>query len=283
MGEKAEKVLRCAEYLRKKTDIKPKVLITLGSGLGDYAENIKVSEIIPYSEIDGFPVSTVMGHEGSFIFGHLDDIPVVCMKGRVHYYEGYDPSDCVLPLRVMHQLGTEILFLTNASGGISYNFTVGDLMLITDHVSLFAPNPLRGPAEEIFGPRFPDMSNIYNKELQAAVWSAACANGIPLKSGVYCQLTGPSYESPAEIRLLRGLGVDAVGMSTVIEAIAGNACGMKVVGLSLVSNMACGMTGQPLTHEEVKEAGLQAAPRFKKLVTDSVKRFVEKENGSQIL
>lgn len=273
MNEAAEKVLKCAEYVRSKTDMKPKVLLTLGSGLGDFADNIEVETEVPYGEIPGFPVSTAPGHDGRFIFGTLEGIPVACMKGRIHFYEGYAPSDCVLPLRVIRQLGAEILFLTNAAGGISYNFNVGDLMLITDHISLFAVNPLIGKADELFGPRFPDMSTVYRKELQAAVWSAACACGIPLKSGVYCQLTGPSYESPAEIRMLRTLGADAVGMSTVIEAIAGNACGMRVVGISLVANMASGMLNQPLSEEEVLEAGRQAAPRFTMLVKESIKRF----------
>ena len=272
-----DKVKRCADFVRERTDMVPRVLITLGSGLGDYASQLRVETEIPYSDIPGFPVSTAPGHDGRYILGYIDDIPVACMKGRIHHYEGYDITDCVLPARVMGLIGCEYLFLTNAAGGVSYQFSAGDLMLITDHVSLFAPNPLKGPAFEPLGPRFPDMSNIYRRELQAAIWSAACEAGIPLKSGVYCQLTGPSYESPAEIRMLRGLGVDAVGMSTVAEAIAANAMGMKVCGISLISNMAAGMLGQPLTEEEVLEAGRAAAPMFTRLVTESVKRFAGEE------
>lgn len=268
-----EKAQGCADYIRSKTDFRPKVLITLGSGLGDYANEVRIECEIPYSEIPGFPVSTAPGHDGRFIFGYVGEVPVACMKGRIHYYEGYDITDCVLPARVMGLLGCEILFLTNASGGVSYLFSAGDLMLITDHISVFAPNPLIGPAFEPFGPRFPDMSNVYDKKLQEVIWRAACETGIPLKSGVYCQLTGPSYESPAEIRMLRTLGVDAVGMSTVAEAIAAHAMGMKVCGVSTICNMAAGMLAQPLNHEEVLAAGVEAGPRFTKLVTESVKLF----------
>lgn len=268
-----EKLLRCAEAVREKTAFAPRVAIVLGSGLGDYAEQIRVEAEVPYGEIAGFPVSTVPGHAGKFVFGYVDEVPVVCMKGRVHYYEGYDIADVVLPIRLMKLLGAEILFLTNASGGVNTSFHAGDLMLIKDHISVFAPNPLIGANIEELGTRFPDMSTVYDAGLQNTIREAARDNGIFLQEGVYAQLTGPSYESPAEIRMLRTLGCDAVGMSTVVEAIAANHCGMKICGISCISNLAAGMGGGSLNHKEVQEAADTAAPRFKKLVTESVRRF----------
>ncbi len=271
MSKVYDKLLKCYECVREKTDFVPEVAIVLGSGLGDYAESIRVESELPYSEIDGFPVSTVPGHAGKFIFGYLEDIPVVCMKGRVHYYEGYPISDVVLPVRLMKLMGAKILFLTNAAGGVNTSFHAGDLMLIKDQISVFAPNPLIGENIEELGVRFPDMSHVYDEELQQAIRRAAKDNGIFLQEGVYTQLTGPSFESPAEIRMLRTLGCDAVGMSTVVEAIAANHMGMKICGISCICNLAAGMTANPLNHEEVQEAADKAAPNFKKLVTESVK------------
>lgn len=271
MSEVYDKLLNCYECVRKKTDFLPKAAIVLGSGLGDYAETIRVEGELPYSEIEGFPVSTVPGHAGKFIFGYIDEVPVVCMKGRVHYYEGYPISDVVLPARLMKLMGAQILFLTNAAGGVNTSFHAGDLMLIKDHISVFAPNPLIGTNIEELGVRFPDMSTVYDKELQRIIRKTAKDNGIFLQEGVYAQLTGPSFESPAEIRMMRTLGCDAVGMSTVVEAIAANHMGMKICGISCISNLAAGMTANPLTHEEVQEAADMAAPNFKKLVTESVK------------
>lgn len=267
-----DKLMNCLACVRKKTDFVPRVAIVLGSGLGDYAENIRVECELPYGEIDGFPVSTVPGHAGRFIFGYIDEIPVVCMKGRVHFYEGYPISDVVLPVRLMRLMGAEILFLTNAAGGVNTSFHAGDLMLIRDHISVFAPNPLIGANIDELGVRFPDMSTVYDGELQQLIRKTAVENGIFLQEGVYTQLTGPSFESPAEIRLLRTLGCDAVGMSTVVEAIAANHMGMKICGISCICNLAAGMTANPLTHEEVQEAADKAAPNFKKLVTESVKK-----------
>lgn len=271
MNNVYEKLQNCYEAVRKKTDFQPKVAIVLGSGLGDYAEQIKVVTEIPYGEIEGFPVSTVPGHAGKFIFGYIDEIPVVCMKGRVHYYEGYPITDVVLPVRLMKLLGAEILFLTNAAGGVNTSFHAGDLMLIKDHISVFAPNPLIGANLEELGVRFPDMSTVYDRSLQQIILDTAKKHHIFLQEGVYAQLTGPSFESPAEIRMLRSMGVDAVGMSTVVEAIAANHAGMKICGISCISNLAAGMTANPLTHEEVQEAADAAAPNFKKLVTEAVK------------
>lgn len=273
MSEVYQKLLNCCQCVRRKTDFVPKVAIVLGSGLGDYAESIRVEFELPYSEIEGFPVSTVPGHAGKFIFGYVDQVPVVCMKGRVHYYEGYPITDVVLPARLMKLLGAQILFLTNAAGGINTSFHAGDLMLIRDHISLFAPNPLIGANIDALGVRFPDMSTIYDRDLQQLIRQTAKDNGIFLQEGVYVQLTGPSFESPAEIRMLRTMGCDAAGMSTVVEAIAANHMGMKICGISCISNLAAGMTENPLTHEEVQEAADVAAPNFKKLVTESVKRM----------
>ncbi|HJA30784.1 MAG: purine-nucleoside phosphorylase [Clostridiales bacterium] len=268
-----EKLLKCYESCRAKIDFKPEVAIVLGSGLGDYADDIQVEAELDYHEIEGFPVSTVPGHAGKFIFGYVNDVPVVCMKGRVHYYEGYPIQDVVLPARLMKLMGAKILFLTNASGGINPSFTAGDFMMLTDHVSLWAPNPLIGANIDELGVRFPDMTHVYDADLQESLRETAKRCGIPLKEGIYAQLTGPSFESPAEIQLLHKLGVDAVGMSTVVEAIAANHMGMKICCVSFVSNLAAGMTDNPLTHEEVQEAASAAAPRFRRLITEAVTDF----------
>ena len=273
MNQTYQKLLDCYESVRARIPFIPRVALVLGSGLGNYADAIDVKGEIRYCEIKDFPVSTVPGHEGKFIFGYVGQVPVVCMKGRIHYYEGYPISDVVLPTRLMKMMGAEILFLTNASGGINPSFGAGDFMLIKDHISCLAPNPLVRPNIDELGLRFPDMSTIYNKKLQQKIREAAGIHNIALKEGVYAQLTGPSFESPAEIRMLRALGADAVGMSTAVEAIAGNHMGMKVCGISCISNLAAGMTDQPLTHEEVQEAADIAAPLFKKLISESLMLF----------
>ena len=271
-----QKLLRCYESVQKKFDFTkftPGVAIVLGSGLGDYADDIEVVGEVDYHDIEGFPVSTVPGHAGKFIFGYVGDVPVVCMKGRVHYYEGYPITDVVLPTRLMKLMGAKILFLTNACGGINPEFKAGDFMLIEDQISVFAPNPLIGENIDELGTRFPDMSHVYDEELRKIIRKAAKGNGIELKEGVYCQFTGPSFESPAEIRMAGKLGADAAGMSTVVEAIAANHMGMRICGISFVSNLAAGSSPNPLTHEEVQEAANAAAPKFKKLITESVKNF----------
>lgn len=271
MNQDYFKLKRCYECVREKTDFRPKVALVLGSGLGDFAQTISVEYELPYEDIQGFPVSTVPGHAGRFIFGYVGEVPVVCMKGRVHYYEGYDISDVVLPIRLMKLLGAEVLFLTNAAGGVNTSFHAGDLMLIKDHISAFVPNPLIGANIEELGVRFPDMSTVYDNDLQDLIRKIAKENSIFLQEGVYTQMTGPSYESPAEIRMLRTLGTDAVGMSTVVEAIAANHMGMRICGISCISNLAAGMTLNPLSHKEVQEAADAAAPNFKMLVTEVVK------------
>ena len=269
MSEIYDKLMNCCKSVRSRTDFEPKVVLVLGSGLGDYADSIKVVTEIEYKDIEGFPVSTVPGHAGKFIFGYVGEVPVVCMKGRVHYYEGYPVSDVVLPARLMKLLGAEILFLTNASGGMNKSFKAGDLMLITDHIGMFVPNPLIGQNVDELGTRFPDMSHVYDLDLQEIIRNAAKQNQIDLKEGVYVQLTGPSYESPAEIKMLSGFA-DAVGMSTVVEAIAANHAGMKICGISCICNLAAGMNPTPLSHKEVQEAADMTAPKFTKLVTDSI-------------
>ena len=276
MNEVYKKVLRCYESLQKKFDFRnfrPDVAIVLGSGLGDYANDIEVVGEVDYHEIEGFPVSTVPGHAGKFIFGYVGDVPVVCMKGRIHYYEGYPITDVVLPARLMKLMGAKVLFLTNACGGLNPEFKAGDFMLIKDQISVFVPNPLIGENIDELGTRFPDMSHVYDPELRNLIKEAAAENEIILREGVYCQFTGPSFESPAEIIMAGRIGADAAGMSTAVEAIAANHMGMKVCGISFVSNLAAGISPVPLTHEEVQEAANMAAPKFKKLINAAVKKF----------
>ena len=276
MNEVYKKVLRCYESLQKKFDFsnfRPDVAIVLGSGLGDYANDIEVVGEVDYHDIEGFPVSTVPGHAGKFIFGYVGDVPVVCMKGRIHYYEGYPITDVVLPARLMKLMGAKVLFLTNACGGLNPEFKAGDFMLIKDQISVFVPNPLIGENIDELGTRFPDMSHVYDSELRNLIKEAAAENEIFLREGVYCQFTGPSFESPAEIIMAGRIGADAAGMSTAVEAIAANHMGMKVCGISFVSNLAAGISPVPLTHEEVQEAANMAAPKFKKLINAAVKKF----------
>lgn len=270
-----EKLQNCYESVREKIDFKPEVALTLGSGLGDFGEKIQVVATLDYREIEGFPVSTVPGHKGRFIFGYIGEVPVVCMQGRVHYYEGYSMQDVVLPIRLMKQLGAKILFLTNASGGIQQGMQAGDFMLITGQIASFVPSPLIGANIEELGTRFPDMSHIYDEDLQRIIKKTACEYGIDLKQGVYLQMSGPQYESPAEVAMCRTLGADAVGMSTACEAVAANHMGMKIAGISCISNAAAGISPNPLTHEEIQKTADQAAPKFQRLVYESILRMGE--------
>lgn len=265
-----DNVKKCIEAIREKTDFVPKVAVTLGSGLGNYAGRVQVVCEIPYRELApfGFPVSTAPGHDGRFILGYVGETPVICMKGRVHLYEGYTREQVVMPVRVMQGLGAGILLLTNASGGMNPDNPAGTLCLIEDHISCFVPNPLIGPNDEEEGVRFPDMTAVYDRELQKLALAAAKKVDVELDSGIYVQLTGPSFESPAEIRMLRTLGADMVGMSTVVEAITARHMGMRILGISLVTNLAAGITPTPLTSEEVIEAGKAAEPKFEALVTE---------------
>lgn len=262
-----DKLMKCYDCFQKKINFTPEIALVLGSGLGDFADGIQVEAILDYHDIDGFPVSTVPGHQGKFIFGYVGEVPVVCMQGRVHYYEGYDINDVVLPIRLMKLMGAKVLFLTNASGGINTSYHAGDFMMINDQIANFIPSPLIGPNIDELGVRFPDMSDIYDKELRKIIRKTSVRLDIPLQEGVYIQLTGPNYESPAEIHMCRTLGADAVGMSTACEAIAANHMGMHICGISCISNMACGITENPLTHQEVQETADRVAPFFKQLVT----------------
>lgn len=266
-----DKLESCLAAVRRKTDFEPQVALVLGSGLGDYGKEVEVETVIPYSEIEGFPVSTAPGHAGRFLLGRVAGVKVAVMQGRVHYYEGYPMEDVVLPARLLGLMGAKALFLTNAAGGVNYTMNPGDLMLLRDQITCFVPSPLIGPNEDKLGVRFPDMSRVYDEELAGIIRTAAAGCGIPLKEGVYCQLTGPQFESPAEIRMLRMLGADAVGMSTAVEAVAARHMGMRVAGVSCISNLACGMTSAPLTSEEVNETAARVADRFTHLVTESIR------------
>ena len=272
MSKAYERLQKCYECFKAKISFVPDIALILGSGLGDYADTIKQEAVLEYKDIEGFPVSTVAGHKGRFVFGYVGDVKVVVMQGRVHYYEGYSMEDVVLPVRLMKLMGAKVLFLTNASGGVNFDYSAGDFMLISDQICM-APSPLIGENIDELGPRFPDMSNIYDRDLRKTVRDTAASLGIKLQEGVYIQLTGPNYESPAEIRMVRTLGADAVGMSTACEAIAANHCGLKTVGISCVSNLACGMTDKPLSHAEVQETADKAAPLFRRLVTESIKNI----------
>ena len=268
-----DKLLRCYDSVKDRIPFAPDVALVLGSGLGDYADHIQVEAAIDYHEIEGFPVSTVPGHKGRFVFSHIEGVPVVLMQGRVHYYEGYAMTDVVLPIRLMKLMGARILFLTNASGGVNFDFAAGDLMLIRDQISSLVPSPLIGPNLDELGPRFPDMSHIYDEDLRSLIRECAAELDIPLREGVYVQFTGPAYESLQEVRMCRSLGGDACGMSTACEAVAANHMGMKICGISCISNLACGMTDQPLSHKEVQETADRVAPRFRELVTRAIGRM----------
>lgn len=266
MCEISEKLEKAKEYICKRADIKPAVGIVLGSGLGNFAERAEIVSEIPYEDIPCFPRSTVEGHKGRFVFGKIGNTPVVIMQGRVHYYEGYPMEDVIMPARIMGLLGIKTLLLTNAAGGVNKGFSAGDLMLIKDQISCFVPNPLIGKNLSELGTRFPDMSEVYDRELSGRIKACAESLGTELKEGVYCQLTGPSYETPAEIKMLSVLGADAVGMSTAVEAIAARHMGVRVCGISLITNMAAGISEVPLSHEEVKEAADKAEVKFGALV-----------------
>lgn len=265
-----EKLTRCYESIRQKLPFEPKTALVLGSGLGGYADSIRVEGSLDYQDIEGFPRSTVEGHKGRFVFGFVEGVPVVCMQGRVHYYEGYAMSDVVLPIRLMRLMGAETLFLTNAAGGINTAYEPGDLMLIRDHISSLVPSPLIGPNLDAMGPRFCDMTDTYDARYRNILKETARNVGIPLQEGVYIQFSGPQYETPAEIRMARTLGADAAGMSTACEAIAAHHAGMRVCGISCITNMAAGVTGKQLSHAEVQETADRVSLRFQKLVTAGI-------------
>ena len=261
------KLMGCLASVREKTDFKPEVAVILGSGLGDFANEIEIVDTVSYTDIDGFPTSTVVGHAGRFVFGYVGKTPVVIMQGRVHYYEGYPMADVVLPTRLMGMMGAKKLLLTNAAGGSNPDFKPGDLMIIADHITTGVPSPLIGKNIEELGTRFPDMSEVYSKRLQEVIKVCAKECGIEVQKGVYVQFTGPNYETPAEVKLAQLWGGDAVGMSTAVEAMAANHMGMEVCGISCITNMAAGISKVQLDHKEVQETADKVAADFKNLVS----------------
>lgn len=280
MTDKAQKeVTTIKDYeaalnaVRERTDFVPKIGIVLGSGLGGLADDIEVVTRIPYSELDGFPRSTVEGHKGEYIFGYIDSVPVVLMNGRVHYYEGYPMQKVVLPVRVMALMGVEVIILTNAAGGLSRRFHPGSLMCITDHNTAFVPSPLIGPNDSRLGVRFPDVSAVYDRDLRRLLHNTADDLGIELEDGVYLQITGPAYETPNEVTMYAMLGADAVGMSTGCEAVALRHMGMKVLGITCITDMAIVNTTFETSHEEIQKVANRAGKRLQKLVKEVVKRI----------
>ncbi|WP_251859508.1 purine-nucleoside phosphorylase [Clostridium sp. Marseille-Q2269] len=257
-----KKIKESVNFVKNNISIMPEIGVILGSGLGDLAEEIENKEIIKYSDIPNMPASTIKGHKGQFVVGTLKGKKVIMMQGRVHYYEGNKMSDVVLPVYIMKQLGVKNLIVTNAAGGVNENYNPGDLMLIEDHINFSFNNPLIGENDEEIGPRFPDMSQAYSKKLIMIAEEEAKKLGFSFQNGVYAMMTGPCYETPAEIRMLRKLGADAVGMSTVPEVIAANHCGIKVLGISCITNMAAGILEQPLNHKEVIETSNKVRAEF---------------------
>jgi len=261
--ERAEHANR---IIRSRITVEPRIALVLGSGLGGFADDFDESVAIPYEEIPGFVRSTAQGHAGRLVIGKVDSVPVLAMQGRVHYYEGYSLEEVTFPVRTFSLLGIKTLVLTNAAGGINVQLSQGALMVISDHLNLMGVNPLRGPNDERFGPRFPDMSAVYSPELQELVVEEAKAINVEVRRGIYGALSGPSYETPAEIHLLRTLGADAVGMSTVPEAIVARHMGLEVLGISCITNMAAGISDEPINHEEVIATGDRVRATFTELL-----------------
>ena len=264
--DNSSKIKAAAEYISSRVSIKPTIGLVLGSGLGGYADTLEDPVRIPYSEIPNFPVPTIPGHSGALVFGKKCGQEVVVLQGRIHYYEGLPQQEITLPIRVLCALGVKTVVLTNACGGVNLDFNPGDLMLISDHINYSGANPLIGPNMDEFGPRFPDMSDLYTASIREKIKAKAAEEGIPLREGVYAMYSGPCYETPAEIRMFRILGADTVGMSTVPEAIVAGHCGMQVVGVSCITNMAAGVLPVKLNHAEVTETANRVREVFQKLV-----------------
>jgi len=271
--ELKQQIDRAVSVVRRRTSLTPQVAIILGSGLGALASEVSADTIIPYGEIPGFPRSTVEGHAGNLIVGRLEGKAVAAMQGRAHFYEGYSLADVVFPVRVMRALGAPVLLVSNAAGGINRLWSSGDLMIIADHINFMGSNPLMGPNDPDLGPRFPDMSQAYEPELIALAERAALAEGIPIRKGVYAGVHGPSYETPAELRMLRVWGADAVGMSTVPEVIAARHMAMRVLGITAITDMATGEQVKTVTHEDVIAAARELEPKFIRLVKRIVKEM----------
>ncbi len=246
---------QASDFIESRSTLRPRVAVVLGSGLGAFADTLENQSVIPYAEIPGWPLSTAAGHAGKLVIGAVDGLPVAALAGRVHLYEGYTADQVVYGIRALWKFGVESIVLTNAAGGVNLSYGPGQLVLISDHINLLGVNPLTGPNDDSFGPRFPDMSEAYSKPYRRIAREAAGEIGLDLQSGVYAAVPGPSYETPAEIRYLRAIGADLVGMSTVLETIAANHMSMKVLGISCVTNYAAGVTDQKLDHKEVLEVG----------------------------
>jgi len=261
-----QQIHAAADYILSRIDKKPTVGLILGSGLGDLADSLENRIVVPYEDIPHFPRSGVVGHAGTLVIGEICGRTVAVMQGRVHYYEGYSQQLISMPVRVMRLLGVGRLILTNAAGGVNLNYNPGDLMLISDHINFSGSNPLMGDNLDEFGPRFPDASDVYTARLRKALLPRAEKAGIALRQGVYMMFSGPSFETPAEIRMARILGADAVGMSTVPEALVAAHCGMEVLGVSCISNMAAGVLPQKLTHQEVMDTGAMVKDKFRELI-----------------
>lgn len=270
MGGEWEKLQESCAYIRRKTELVPRVAVVLGSGLGGFAARVDTCCLLSYEEIPGFPASTVSGHEGRLLLGRIGTVPVAVMQGRVHYYEGYPMSDVVFPVRLMKLLGAQTVVLTNAAGGINRALSAGSFMLLKDHIASLVPSPLIGTNIDTLGTRFPDMSEVYDKELRTLAQQAAAQVGAVLHEGVYLQTTGPQYETPAEIKLFAQWGADAVGMSTACEAIAARHAGLRVCAISCISNMAAGISQTPLSHEEVKQNAGRVSDLFERLLYETV-------------
>ncbi|HEY8226783.1 MAG TPA: purine-nucleoside phosphorylase [Pyrinomonadaceae bacterium] len=268
-----ERAEHAARIIRARISSQPRIAVVLGSGLGAFADDFEESITIPYQEIPGFGRSTAVGHAGELVIGKIDQVPLLAMKGRLHYYEGYSLEEVTFPVRALKLLGLKTIILTNASGGVNVQFNPGTLMVITDHLNLMGDNPLRGPNDERFGPRFPDMSAVYSPALQEIVMEEAREMGIDIRRGVYAALTGPSYETPAEIHLMRNCGADAVGMSTVPEAIVARHMDLEVLGISCVTNLAAGVTDEPISHEDVMATGNRVSATFTQLLRRVVVRL----------
>ena len=261
-----ERAEHAARLIRSRWSEEPRIALVLGSGLGAFADDVQEPISIPYAEIPGFARSTVQGHAGRLVLGKIEGVPLVIMQGRFHYYEGYRFDEVIFPIRVFALMGVKALVLTNAAGGINVAFDQGALMVISDHLNLIGENPLRGANDERFGPRFPDMSEVYARDYQETAVDEAHRIGLELRRGIYAALSGPSYETPAEVRMLRTLGAYAVGMSTVPEAIIARQMGVKVLGLSCITNLAAGVHDEPINHEEVMETGARVHATFKELL-----------------
>ncbi len=268
-----EMMEEAAAYIRERIQVEPEMGLILGSGLGVLGDDVEKPVILPYGDIPHFPVSTVIGHAGQLVIGVLEGRAVLVMQGRFHYYEGYSMETVGFPVRVMRLLGIRNIIVTNAAGGCNPSFDPGDLMVITDHIKFFDESPLRGPNLDSFGPRFNDMSEPYSRALGKLAEETAESLGFFMRKGVYAHMAGPSFETPAEIRMLQILGADAVGMSTVPEVITANHCGMKVLGLSCITNMAAGILDQPLNHEEVLETGVMVRDTFAALIKGILARW----------